>query len=112
MSINMVSQSTNILWTYSNSPQNFLFFFLLFRAAPEAYGDSKGRGLIGATAAGLHQSHSNARTELHLRPTPQLTAKPDPQPTNRGRGSNPKPHGSYSDSFPLHHDGNFSPQNF
>ena len=30
--------------------------------------------LIGATAAGLRQSHSNARSELHLRPTPQLTA--------------------------------------
>ena len=27
----------------------FFFFFLLFRAAPEAYGGSQARGLIGAT---------------------------------------------------------------
>ena len=30
------------------------FFFFLFRAAPVAYGGSQARGLIGATAAGLH----------------------------------------------------------
>ena len=34
----------------------FLFFF--FRASPTAYGDSQARGQIGATAAGLHHSHS------------------------------------------------------
>ena len=28
-------------------------------------------GQIGATAAGLHHSHSNSRSEPHLRPTPQ-----------------------------------------
>ena len=40
-----------------------IFFCLLvfcilsfFRAAPKAYGDSQARGLIGAVAAGLHQS--------------------------------------------------------
>ena len=33
----------------------FLFIYLLlFRAAPEAHGDSRARGRIGATAAGLH----------------------------------------------------------
>ena len=32
--------------------------FLLFRAAPEACGGSQAGGLIGATAAGLHHSHS------------------------------------------------------
>ena len=37
----------------------FLFLFLLFRAAPAAYGGSQTRGLIGATAAGLHHSHSH-----------------------------------------------------
>ena len=31
---------------------------LLFRAAPEAYGGSQARGLVGATALGL--CHSNA----------------------------------------------------
>ena len=51
-----------------------IFFFCLFvfsRAILAAYGGSQARGLIGATAAGLH--HSNAGSELHLRPTPQLT---------------------------------------
>ena len=32
----------------------------------EAYGSSQARGQIGATAAGLHHSHSNARSEPHL----------------------------------------------
>ena len=56
----------------------FFFFLLLFRAAPEVYGGSQARGQIGATAAGLHHSHSNARSKPSLRPTPQLTAAPDP----------------------------------
>ena len=56
-----------------------LFFaFLLFRATPMAYGGSQARGQIGATAAGLHHSHSNARSELCLQPTPQLMTMPDP----------------------------------
>ena len=58
------------------------FFFLVFlvftRAAPMAYGDSQARGLIGAVAASLRQSQSNARSEPHLQPTPQLTATLDP----------------------------------
>ena len=62
----------------------FLFFliffvFLLFsRATPTAYGGSQARSRIGAVATGLHQSHSNAGSELCLRPTPQLTAPPNP----------------------------------
>ena len=52
--------------------------FCIFRAAPTAYGGSQARGLIGAAAAGLGHSHSNAGSELHLRPTPQLMATPDP----------------------------------
>ena len=70
------------------------FLFLLLRAAGMAYGISQARGPIKATAAGLHHSYSNARSQLHLQPTPQLTATPDPQPTKRGQGSNPQPHGS------------------
>ena len=49
-------------------PLCFCFLFLLFRAAPTAYGGSQARGLIGTTAAGLH--HSHAGSELLLRPTP------------------------------------------
>ena len=69
------------------------FLILLFRAIPAAYGGSQARGLIGATAAGLRHSPSNAGSEPHLRPTPQLMAILDPGPTERGQGSNPHPHG-------------------
>ena len=53
----------------------------LFRTAAEAYGSSWARDRIGAAAASLHHSHSNAGSKLCLRPTPQLTATPAPQPT-------------------------------
>ena len=59
----------------------FLFLFCLFafsRAAPAACGSSRARGRMGAVAASLHQSHSNAGSVPHLGPTPQLTATPDP----------------------------------
>ena len=56
----------------------FLFVFFLFRATSVAYGSSQARGLMGATAAGLHHSHSHARSELRLQPTPQLPATLDP----------------------------------
>ena len=58
-----------------------LFFFVVFcpfRVTPVAYGDSQARGRIGAVAAGLCQSHSNARSKPCPRPTPQLTATRDP----------------------------------
>ena len=57
-------------------PFNFFFFFFFFVfllflwAAPAAYGGSQARGLIGAVAASLRQSHSNAGSEPHLQPTP------------------------------------------
>ena len=56
----------------------FFFFFLLFRAAPMTYRGSQARGLIRATAVGLHHSHSSTAPELCLQPTPQLMAIPDP----------------------------------
>ena len=56
----------------------FFFFFAFSRAEPTAYGGSQARGPTGAVAAGLHHSHSNAGSELRLRPTPQLTAMLDP----------------------------------
>ena len=54
------------------------FIFCIFRAVPKAYGDSQARGLIGAVAASLRQSHSNAGSEPNLQPTPQPMAMPDP----------------------------------
>ena len=72
-----------------------IFFCLLFffRAASAAHGGSQAGGLIGATAASLHHSHSNMGSEPCLPPTPQLMATLDPQPTERGQGSNTQPHG-------------------
>ena len=43
-----------------------LFIYLLFRATHLAYGSSQARGLIRAAAAGLHYSHRNSGSELHL----------------------------------------------
>ena len=53
-------------------------YILLLRAAPEAHGGSQARDLIGAIAASLRHSHSNAGSESRLPPTPQFTATPDP----------------------------------
>ena len=56
-----------------------VFFFLMFStAALAAYGCSQAWGPIRATAASLHQSHSNTGSEPHVQPTPQLTAMLDP----------------------------------
>ena len=68
--------------------------FLFFRATSAAYGSSQASGGIGATAAGLHHSHSNTGSELRLQSTPQLTAILDPRLTEQSQGSNPHPHGS------------------
>ena len=56
------------------------------------YGGSQARGQIGAMAASLHHSHSNAGSTPHLRPMPQLTAMPDPYCTERGWEWNLHPH--------------------
>ena len=69
------------LFLFKVFTDSFFFFFGLFafsRAAPLVYGGSQARGLIGAVVAGLHQSHSNTRSEPRLRPTLQLMAMPDP----------------------------------
>ena len=67
-----------------------LFFF---KATPVAHGGSQARSQIRAAAAGLHHSHSDVGSKPRLRPTPQLRATPDPNPTERGQGSNPQSHG-------------------
>ena len=59
-----------------------------------AYGGSQARGLFGAVAAGLHHSQGNVKSQLHLQPTPQFTATPDPEPPEQGQGSNLQSHGS------------------
>ena len=52
--------------------------FCLFRAVPEAYGNSQARGQVGFAAARLLHSHSNTGSKPNLQLTPQLTATPDP----------------------------------
>ena len=47
------------------SISNSFFFSSLFRATPVVYGSSQARGWIGAAAASLHHSHSNARSLTH-----------------------------------------------
>ena len=69
----------------------FTFFF--FSATSVAYGSSQARGQIGATAASLHHSRSNARSQPHLQPAPELMAMLGPSPTERGQGSAPHAHG-------------------
>ena len=71
----------------------YIPFFLLFRATPVAYGSSWARGQTGATAAGLYHSHSSAGSKSLLQPTPQLTATPDPRPTEGSQGWKLYPHG-------------------
>ena len=70
----------HIFYNFSSSLLNqlFFFFFLLSWAAPMAYGGSQNRGRIGAVATSLRQSHSNAGSEPHLQPTPQLAVTLDP----------------------------------
>ena len=41
-------------------------FFFLFRAAHVVYGSSQASSQMGASAAGLQHSHSNARSKPHL----------------------------------------------
>ena len=53
-------------WRGLLHPKLSFFFPFLFRATPEAYGSSQARGRIRAAAAGLPQSHSLLRSELHL----------------------------------------------
>ena len=62
------------------------FFFLLFRAAPIAYGGSQARGRIRTMAAGLCHSHRNAGSKIHLWPTLQLRATLDLWPLSKARG--------------------------
>ena len=52
--------------------------FFLFMATPLAYEGSWARDRTGSAAASLRHSHSNTRSEQHLRPTPQLVAMLDP----------------------------------
>ena len=72
---------------YSSLLSFFFFFFLsfVFCLCLIAYGGFQARGLIRAIAAGLRHSHSNTRSELCLRPTPELMETPDLNPLSEAR---------------------------
>uniref|UniRef100_A0A8D1SUR3 Uncharacterized protein n=1 Tax=Sus scrofa TaxID=9823 RepID=A0A8D1SUR3_PIG len=55
-----------------------IFFFFFFRATHTAHGGSQARDRIRGTVASLCHNHSNSESKLHLQPTPQLMATPDP----------------------------------
>ena len=57
-----------------------------------AYGDSQAMGGMGAIAASLHNSQSKVESEPCLRPTPQLTAMPDPWILNPLREARDRTH--------------------
>ena len=82
----------------SQMPSNSsILVFLSLRAIPMAYGGSQARGRIGAVAAILHHSHSNARSEplsvTYTRAHINIGSL-----TEQGQGSNPCPHGYKSGS--------------
>ena len=54
-------------------------FFFFFLATPATYGGSQARGPIRAIATGLNHSQSSAESKMHLWPTPQFMATPDPE---------------------------------
>ena len=56
----------------------FFYLFVFFRAAPAVYGGSLARGPAAAEAYTLPLHDALAISEPRLRPTPQLTATPDP----------------------------------
>ena len=70
-----VQQGDPITPTYIHS-YFFFFFFFLFGAVSTAHGDFQARGQNEVPA--LMPDLSNARSELHLLPTPQIMAMPDP----------------------------------
>ena len=83
-----------LFMTSSLSRYEFLFLLLFFyRLAPAAYGSSWARGQIGAAAASQPHNHSNAGSELHLRPRSHHGDLLDPEPTEPDQGSNPHSHG-------------------
>ena len=90
----------------SSAREFFFFFFWLFafsRATLTAYGVSQARGPMGAVATGLHQSHSNAGSEMLLQPTPQLTATSDCQGILFASNAFPSFHPSLSPYITLIH---------
>ena len=67
LTFNHISNFLKSYYLILNELFIYLIFFL-FMATPAAYGSSQARTWIGAAAAGLHHSHTNAGSEAHLWP--------------------------------------------
>ena len=63
------SQALSLYVILQEIPAGFFFLIFLWLHLA-AYESSQARGRIGAAAAGLHHSHSNAGSEPHLQPMP------------------------------------------
>ena len=62
----------------TKKPRLFFFFFVFLGLHQEHTVGCQAGGQVGAIVAGLCHSHSNEGSELCLRPTPELTATPNP----------------------------------
>ena len=88
-SVNL-SVSPTVLFISWNDPIFFLFFFLIFRVAPTAYGASHARGRIGA-AAGVYTTATATRDPsriCHLHHSSRKRRIPDPLGQARDRTRN------------------------
>ena len=84
----------------------FILLILFFRAAPMAYGGFQARGWIRAVAASYAREPQQCRIQALFVTYTIALGNAVSLPTEQGEGSNPQPHRSQSDSFPLSHDGN------
>ena len=89
-----------------DTPVFFFFSFCFFRATTTAYEGSQGRGWIGAGAAGLRHSHSNAKSKLHLQPTLPLATMLILKPLSEARDGTSILMGISWVLNPLSHNGN------
>ena len=80
-----------------------IYIFFSFYGLTCSSGCSWARGWFRAAATGLHHSHSNAGSEPHLKPTPQL-ATLIPNPPKEARDQTLPPHGYYVGSLPHNRD--------
>ena len=72
---------------------SFFFFSFLFFGLNPWHMEIPRLGVDSELQLPAYARDSNVGSEPRLPPIPQLTATPDPWPTERGQGSNPQPHG-------------------
>ena len=95
----------------SHSSPFLLFKFIIiiilpFRDASEAYGSSQA-GVKSELQLPAYATATATWDLSHICDLqPQLMAMPDPWPTEWDHGSNPDPHGHWSNSLLLHHNRN------